>query len=54
MQTPLANLIINLERTLEKVLKKGEYIVTKCHNTPGNNGSGSYEISLPYYGGGII
>ena len=23
----------------------------KCHNTPANNDSGSYEINLPYYGG---
>ena len=53
MQTPLVNPIINLERPLEKVLKKGEYIAIKCHNTPGDNISGSYEINLPYYGGGI-
>ena len=25
------------------------YIVIKCHNTHGDNGSGSYEIKLPYY-----
>ena len=24
----------------------------KCHNTPGDNISTSYEIKLPYYGGG--
>ena len=42
MQTFLVNPIIDLERPLEKVLKKGEYI----------NDSGSYEINLPYYGGG--
>ena len=24
----------------------------KCHNTPDDNNSGSYEINLPYYGGG--
>ena len=29
-----------------------EYIATKCHNTPGDNDSVSYEINLPYYGGG--
>ena len=51
MQTPLANSIINQERPLEKVLKKGEYIA-KYHNIPGDNDSGSYEIYLPYYGGG--
>ena len=37
---------------LEKVLKKGDYIAIKCHNTPGDNDSGSYGINLPYYGGG--
>ena len=52
MQTPLVNLIIDLERPLEKVLKKGEHIAIKHHNTPGNNDSGSYEINLSYYGGG--
>ena len=24
----------------------------RLHNTPGDNDSGSYEINLPYYGGG--
>ena len=52
MQTPLVNPIIKLERPLEKVLKKGEYIAIKCHNTPGDNNFWSYEINLPYYGGG--
>ena len=52
MQTPLVNPTIELERPLEKVLKKGEYIVIKCRNTPGDNDSGSYEINLPYYYGG--
>ena len=42
MQSPLVNPIIDLEQTLEKVLKKGKYIVIKCHNTPGDNDSGSY------------
>ena len=27
-------------------------LAIKCHNTPGDNDSGSYEINLPYYGGG--
>ena len=40
------------ERLLWKLLKKGEYIAIKCHNKPGDNDSGSYEINLPYYGGG--
>ena len=52
MQSPLVNPIINLLRLLEKVLKKGEYIAIKCHNTPGDNGSRSYGINLSYYGGG--
>ena len=52
MTTPLFNPIIDLKRPLEKVLKKGEYIAIKCHNTSGDNDSGSYEINLPYYVGG--
>ena len=52
MQTPLVNPIIDMERPFEKVLKKGEYIAIKCHNNLGDNESGSYEISLHYYGGG--
>ena len=51
MQSLLVNLIIDLERPLEKILKEGEYIAIKCHNTPGDNDSESYEINLPYYGG---
>ena len=53
IQISLVNPIIDLERTLEKVLKKGEYIATKYHINPGDNDSGSYEINLPYYGGGL-
>ena len=57
MQTTLVNPIIDLERPLEKilekVLKKGEYIVIKYHHTPGDNDSGSYEIDLPYCKGGL-
>ena len=52
MTTPLVNPIINLDRLLEKVLKIGKYIAIKCYNTPGDNGSGPYEINLPFYGGG--
>ena len=52
IRTPLVNPIINLERPLENVLIIGEYIAIKCHNTPGDNDSGSYEINFPYYGGG--
>ena len=40
-RTPLVNTIINLERPLEKTLKEGDYITIKCHNTPGDNDSGS-------------
>ena len=54
IQTPIVNLIIDLERPLEKVLKEGKYKVIKCHNTPGVNDSGSYEINLPCYGGGSL
>ena len=52
MQSPLVNPIINLERPLEKVPKQEEYMAIKCHDTPGGNDCGSYEINLPYYGGG--
>ena len=51
-QSPLVNPIINLERLLEEGLKKGKYIAIKCHITPGDNDSVSYEINLPYYGKG--
>ena len=37
---------------MKRYSKKGEYIAIKCHNTPGDSDSGSYEINLPYYGGG--
>ena len=47
MQSPLVIPIIKLKRPLEKALKKGKYIAIKCHNIPGNNDSGSYEINLP-------
>ena len=52
MQSPLENPKIDLERPLENVLKKGEYIAIKSHTTPGDNDSGSYEINIPYYGRG--
>ena len=52
MQTPSVNPIIDLKMEVEKVLKKGEYIAIKCHNTPGDNDSGCYDINLPYYGRG--
>ena len=52
IQSPLVNLINDLERPLEKLLKKGKYIAIKCHNTPGDSDNRSYEINLPYYGGG--
>ena len=52
IQSSLVNPIINLERQIEKVLRKGECIAITCHNTPGDNDSGSYKINLPYYEGG--
>ena len=52
IQSPLVNLIIDMEKPLEKVLKIGEYIAIKCQNTPGDNDSRSYVINLPYYGQG--
>ena len=52
MQTLLVNPFIDLENSLVKVLKKGEYIAIKCHNTPSDNDSGSQEINIHYYGGG--
>ena len=52
LQTPLVNPIIDMERPLDKVLKKREYITIKCHHTPGDNDSGSYEINFSYYEGG--
>ena len=52
MQSSLVNPIIDLKRPLEKVLKKGEYIAIKYHNTPVDKDSGSYEINLLYYGRG--
>ena len=52
MQSILVNPIIDLERPLDKVIKKGKYIAIKCQNTPGDNDNGYYEINLPYYVGG--
>ena len=52
IQSPLVNPIIDLERLLEKVHKKSECKAIKCHKAPGDNDSGSYEVNLPYYGGG--
>ena len=52
MQSPLVNPIIDLESPVDMILKKGEYIAIKYHNTPSDNDSWLYEINLPYYGGG--
>ena len=49
VSTPLLNPIIDLEMPLEKILKKGEHIATKYHNTPGDNDSRSYEINLIFF-----
>ena len=46
MQSPLLN------PPLERILKQGEYLAIKCHIIPCDDDSGSYEIKLPYYGGG--
>ena len=51
IQTTLVNHIITLEMPLDKILKKGEYVAIKFHNTPGDNNSGSYKINLSYYEG---
>ena len=60
LQTILVNPIIYLKRLPEKVAWKGrlkrcskqKYIAIKCHNTPGDCDGRSYEINLPYFGGG--
>ena len=46
------NSIIDLERPI-KNFKNGEHIVLaiKCHKTPGDMESGTYEINLPHYEG---
>ena len=49
IQIPLANPIIDLKRLLQRILKKK---ATKCHNTPGDNDSGSYYINFSYHGRG--
>ena len=54
MQTPLANPIIDLGMPHEKVVKKGEYIAIKCHNTFGEHELGSYEINLSYFYRGTL
>ena len=52
LRTPLVNPIIDLERPLANMLEKGEYKAIKYHNTPCDINAGSYEINIPYYGGG--
>ena len=51
MQTLLMDPIIDLERSLENILKKGKFIGIKCHNIPGDNNGESYDINLTYYKG---
>ena len=53
IQTPLVNPIIDLERSVKRILKKGEYIVIKCHNIPVDNDPSFSAINLLYYGGGL-
>ena len=36
-RAPLVNPIIDLRRSYENILKIGEYIEIKCHNTPSDN-----------------
>ena len=38
---------------MARALKKNEYIDMKCLNTPSEMSSGTYEIELPIFGGGI-
>ena len=45
-------MVCEVESPLQKVLKQGDYISIKCHNTPGITDSVTYDINLPYYGGG--
>ena len=51
IQFSLVDPIIDLERPLEKVPNKGEYIAIKSHIAPGDDDSESYGINLPYYEG---
>ena len=51
-QTPFLNPIIVLEKLLKKSLKKRACITIKCHHTPGDNDSESYEINFYHCGGG--
>ena len=46
IQTPLIN------KGAWKGVRKDNYKAIKFQNTPSDNDSGSYEINLPYYGGG--
>ena len=50
-RTPLVNHIIDLERLLEKILKKREYLAVSCQDIHGEMDSILFEINLPYYGG---
>ena len=52
MKISKKNKIIYLERLLNMILNKGEYIAIKCHNTPGDNDFEPYKNNLPYYRGG--
>ena len=52
IQTPLFIPIIDLEIPFEKIVKKCECIVIRCHKTSGVAYSVSFDIRLPYYGGG--
>ena len=47
MQSPLVQPINDLERPLEKVLKKGKYIMIKSLNTPGDNDADPLKSTSP-------
>ena len=46
------NLIINLERPPENILKKEEHVAIKCYNAPGDNDDEAYQINVPFCEGG--
>ena len=47
---PMINPVISAYR---HDLKKQEYIAFKCHNTPGETTSATYEVHIPYFGSGL-
>ena len=43
---------IPLQKPESKVLEKGEYHTYKLRSNPGDNGSATYELSVPYFSTG--